>query len=309
MRGCTANKTAVERNIMNNRGKITVAALAAVIIAVLLGAGMYTVKENEFAVVTKFGKIVTVRENAGLNFKIPFVEQVTKVPKAVQLYDISPSDVITKDKKSMIADDFILWKVTDARKFAQTLNASVYAAQDRASVAVYNATKNIISSMSQDELIAARGEKLTALITEESNSDLGNYGIVIEKAEIKSLDLPNDNKDAVYERMISERQNIAASYKAQGDAKAQKIRNETDRQVAVMKAEASKQAEITIAEGEAQYMQTIAAAYDTADKEEFYSYLRSLDALKTSLTGKEKTIILNRDSVLVKALYGESLAQ
>ena len=295
-------------NIRNN-GRIVrlAAAVAAAAVLILLSGSLYTIAENEYAVVTKFGKIVAVRQEAGLNFKLPFVEQVKMVPKAIQLYDIAPSDVITKDKKSMIADDYILWRVTDAKKFTQTLNASVSAAEDRASVAVYNATKNIISSMSQDELIEARGERLTSLITEEANSDLGGYGIIVEKAAIKSLDLPDDNKDAVYERMISERQNIAASYKAQGESKAQKIRNETDRQVAVMKAEAQKQAEITIAEGEAEYMKTIAQAYDTEDKEDFYEFLRSLDALKASMSGKEKTVILDRDSQLAKILYGEDL--
>ena len=280
---------------------------AVVILAVLIVGSHYTIAENEYAVVTKFGRIVSVKDTAGLHFKLPFVERVTTISKATQLYDIAPSDVITKDKKSMIADDYILWKVTDAKKFTQTLNASVSAAEDRVSVAVYNATKNILSNMSQDELIEARGERLTNLITEESNSDLGNYGVEILKAAIKSLDLPDDNKDAVYERLISGRQNIAASYKAQGEAQAQKIRNETDRQVAVMKAEAQKQAEITIAEGEAEYMKTIAGAYDTEEKESFYQFLRSLDALKESLTGGEKTIILDRDSPLARVLYGEGL--
>ena len=282
--------------------------ITAVILAVMiLMSGLYTVKENEYAVVTKFGKIVNVKETAGIGFKIPLIENVRFVSKALQIYDITPSDVITKDKKSMIADNYILWRVTDATKFTQTLNASVSAAQDRASVAVYNATKNIISSLSQDDVIAARGDKLTSMITEEANSDLGSYGIVIEKAEIKSMDLPDDNKDAVYERMISERQNIAASYKAQGDAQAQKIRNETDRQVAVMMAEAEKTAAITIAEGEAEYMKIIQAAYDTEDKEEFYSFLRGLDAMKIALSGDEKTIILDKDSELARLLYGGSL--
>ena len=289
-------------------GSLRVWIVTVVLVAVfLVVSSHYTIAENEYAVVTKFGRIVSVKDTAGLHFKLPFVERVTTISKATQLYDIAPSDVITKDKKSMIADDYILWRVTDAKKFTQTLNASVSAAEDRVSVAVYNATKNTLSSMSQDELIEARGERLTKMITEESNSDLGNYGVEIMKAAIKSLDLPDDNKDAVYERMISERQNIAASYKAQGEAQAQKIRNETDRQVAVMKAEAQKQAEITIAEGEAEYMKTIAGAYDTEDKESFYQFLRSLDALKESLKGGEKTIILDRDSPLARVLYGEGL--
>ena len=279
------------------------------IILLVLAGGAYTVREDEYAVVTKFGRIVAVRENAGFNLKVPFVETVTKVPRSIQLYDIAPSDVITKDKKSMIADDFILWRITDAKKFTQTLNSSITAAQDRVSVAVYNATKNTISAMSQDEIIEARGERLTDLITKEANSDMGSYGVMIIKAEIKSLDLPDDNKDAVYERMISERQNIAASYKAQGESKAQKIRNETDRKVAVMKAEAEKQAEITEAEGEAEYMKLIREAYDTEEKEEFYSFLRGLDALEQSFTSGNSTIILNRDSELVKLLYGADLTE
>ncbi len=290
------------------KGKVIIPLLLLLAVLIVGASGLYSIAENEYAVVTKFGRIVAVHENAGLHMKVPFVESVRFVTKATQLYDISPSDVITKDKKSMIADDFILWKVTDAKKFTQTLNASTSSAKDRTSVAVYNATKNIISSMTQDEVIEARGEKLTNMITEQANSDLGSYGIVIEKASIKSLDLPDDNKDAVYERMISERQNIAASYKAQGDSQAQKIRNETDRDVAVMKADAEKQAAITIAEGESSYMKTLQEAYNTQDKEDFYSFMRGLDALKNSLKGDDKTIILSSDSELAKLLYGADLS-
>lgn len=276
-------------------------AAAAVVIMV---SSLYTVNENEYAVVMQFGKITKVESEPGLKIKIPFVQTRTIVPKAVQLYDIAPSDVITKDKKSMIADTYIMWQVTDPIKFAQTLNCSIVGAQDRTSVAVYNATKNIISSMSQDEIIAARGEKLTSLITSDANESIGGYGIVITKAEIKSLDLPEDNKEAVYERMISERNNIAASYEAEGKAEAQKIQNETDREVTVMKAEAEKQAAILEAEGETAYMQKLQEAYDSEDKADFYNFIRSLDALKTSIQGGNKTIILDKESPIAQLFYG-----
>ncbi len=276
-------------------------AAAAVVIMV---SSLYTVKENEYAVVMQFGKITKVESEPGLKIKIPFVQTRTIVPKAVQLYDIAPSDVITKDKKSMIADTYIMWQVTDPIKFAQTLNCSIVGAQDRTSVAVYNATKNIISSMSQDEIIAARGEKLTSLITSDANESIGGYGIVITKAEIKSLDLPEDNKEAVYERMISERNNIAASYEAEGKAEAQKTQNETDREVTVMKAEAEKQAAILEAEGETAYMQKLQEAYDSEDKADFYNFIRSLDALKTSIQGGNKTIILDKESPIAQLFYG-----
>ncbi|MBR5969069.1 MAG: protease modulator HflC [Lachnospiraceae bacterium] len=276
-----------------------------VLVGVLLITGcFFTVKENEYAVVTQFGRIVRVESEAGLKFKIPFIQDTSYLPKAVQLYDLYPSDVITRDRKSMIADDYVMWKITDPVKFMQTLNGSTSAAEDRVSVAVYNATKSIISSMSQEEIISARGNRLTQIITEESNSDIGQYGVVILTTQIKALDLPDDNKDAVYERMISERNNVAASYRAQGESEAQKIRNETDRTVSVMRAEAQKQADILVAEGESEYMQTLQDAYNTEDKAEFYSFIRSLDALKASLAGGNKTILLDKDSELVRLLYG-----
>ena len=289
-------------NVKGSRVTLFIILIAALVI--ILSNCFSVVRMNQYAVITRFGKIVNVTEGGGLVAKIPIIDHVRYVPSDVRLYDIDPSDVITKDKKSMIADNYVLWHVTDPTKYTQTLSASESIARDRVSVAVYNATKNTISSMTQEELIAARGEKLTSMITKESNSDLGAYGIEIIKSEIKSLDLPNDNKGAVYERMISERQNIAASYKAQGNAEAKKIRNETDKTVSVMKAEADKQAQITIAQGEAEYMKIIQAAYDTEDKQNFYSFIRGLDALKQSMTGEKKTVVLSADSEIAKLLAG-----
>ncbi len=291
----------MKTNAKNSRLAVIIGVV--VVLAIFISNCFAVVRMNQYAVVTRFGKIVKVMEGGGLVMKLPMVDNVRFVPSDLRLYDIDPSDVITKDKKSMIADNYVLWHVTDATKYFQTLSASESVARDRVSVAVYNATKNTISSMTQEELIAARGEKLTSMITKEANSDLGAYGIEIIKSEIKSLDLPNDNKGAVYERMISERQNIAASYKAQGNAEAKKIRNETDKTVSVMKAEADKQAQITIADGEAQYMKIIQAAYDTQDKQDFYSFIRGLDALKQSMSG-EKTVVLSADSELARLLAG-----
>lgn len=288
---------------MKRMFKVLLFAIVVVLLLIFSGC-FFTVRQNQYAVVTQFGRIVRVEDTAGLKLKIPLVQNTNYLPKAIQFYDLYPSDVITRDKKSMISDDYILWKITDPTRFMQTLNGSISGAQDRASVAVYNATKNIISSMSQDEIISARGNRLTQMVTEESNSDIGQYGIVIIKAQIKALDLPDDNKDAVYERMISERNNIAASYRAQGESEAQKIRNETDRAVSVMKAQAQRQADILIAEGESEYMQTLQDAYNTPEKAEFYNLLRSIDALKESLQGGDKTIILDKDSELARLLYG-----
>lgn len=276
-------------------------------ILVVLVNSYYIVNPMEYKVVRAFGRIEKIDDEPGLKFKVPFIQSTQTVTKALNIYDIPASDVITKDKKSMIADNYVFWKVTDPTKYLRTLNGIEGRAKERIDAAVYNSTKNVISSMTQDEVIEARDERLTGLITDDANTAMEEYGIVITQSQIKALDLPEDNKEAVYQRMISERNNIAASYRAEGEAQAQKIRNETDRTVAVTKAEASKEADILIAEGEAEYMRILSGAYDTTEKADFYNFIRSLDALKESLKGEGKTIILGKDSELSKIMYGLGL--
>lgn len=270
---------------------------------ILWGACSYTVTENSAVIVTHMGKIDYIQSNTGLYFHAPFIESDFKIYTGSRIYDIPTSDVITSDKKSMIADDYVIWRVTDVTKYYQTLGGIQARAEERIEAAVYNATKNTISRMTQDDIIAARGSALTDLITAESNSDIAMYGIVIEKAEIKALDLPDDNKNAVYERMISERNNIAAGYEAQGAASAQKIINETDKQVQITLANANAEAAKIEAEGEAEYMRILSDAYNDEGKAEFYDFMRSLDALDT-MKGSNKTIILDKDSMLARIIMG-----
>lgn len=292
---------------MKKTKKAVITGVAVVVIAIaliiFLSSTLYTVHVNEAAIIIRLGKISSIEENPGLHLHAPFIESVNKVYTGDILYDIPVSDVITSDKKSMIADNYVVWSVTNPTKYYQTLGARRGRAEERIEAAVYNATKNTISSMTQDEIIAARGSALTDMITKASNSDISQYGITIELAEIKALDLPDDNKQAVYERMISERNNIAASYTAKGKAEAQKIRNETDKQVTIKTAEAEKEAAKIEAEGEAEYMKILSDAYNDEGKAEFYNYLRSLDSL-SSLVGEDKTLILDKSSELAKILYG-----
>lgn len=205
----------------------------------------------------------------------------------------------------MVVDSFVLWKVVDPNKYIKTLNAARGRADERIEASVYNAVKNTISSMTQDEVIASRGEVLTKRITDEANSDIGQYGVEILTAQIKTLSLPADNQEAVYARMISERENIAAGYEATGQSEAQKIRNETDREVKVLIADAQKEAAILEAEGEEEYMRILQDAYNSSEKADFYEYIRGLDSLKESLSGSgRKTLILDKNSELVQILYG-----
>ena len=285
--------------------KIVFGIIAVFALMVLLGS-LYIVKPNQSAIVVRLNKAQEVVSTPGLHIHAPFIDSVVNVYTGDMLYDIPVSDVITADKKSMIADNYVIWRVVDPVKYYQSLGATQARAEERIEAAVYNATKNTISSMTQEDIIAARGTVLTDAITLASNTEISQYGIVIELAEIKALDLPEANKAAVYERMISERENIAAGYTAQGAADAQLIINDTDRQVAVILADAESEAAILRAEGEAQYMEILSDAYNDPDKADFYEFIRGLDALE-ALANDNSTIILDQDSEYAQILYGGNI--
>ena len=277
--------------------------VSAVVVAV--GASVTVTQQNEYKLIRQFGKVDRVISSSGISFKIPFIESTQSLPKETLLYDLAASDVITKDKKTMISDSYVLWKISNPLKFAQTLNSSVESGESRINTAVYNATKNAISSMSQDQVITSRDGELSDMVMEAIGTNMDQYGIELLKFETKQLDLPDDNKEAVYERMISERDNIAATYKAEGNSEAKVIRNKTDKEVAIQISDAKKQAEILGAEGEQEYMKILAQAYGEEDRSEFYSFVRSLEALKTSMKGEDKTVILSADSPIAQIFEGK----
>lgn len=277
--------------------------VVALVAVVLLGSSIVVTQENEYTLIRQFGKVDRVIGEAGFTFKIPFVESEYTLPKEMLLYDLAPSDVITGDKKTMICDCYVLWEITDALKFSQTLNSSVGNAESRIDTVVYNAIKSIISSMTQEQVISGRSDMLQEAIINNIGDSMEQYGIAILEVETIKLDLPNDNKEAVYERMISERDNIAATHIAQGQSEAQKIRNLTDKEVAIMLSEAEKEAEILRAEGEAEYMRILSEAYADPSRAEFYAYVRSLDAARIALQGEDKTLILAPNSPIAQIFY------
>lgn len=280
-------------------------AVVAVAVLVCLVSSVFVVGENEYRLVRQFSKVNYVVSDAGLHFKIPFIQSVDTLPKELLIYDLAASDVITKDKKTMITDSYVLWRITDPLKFAQSLNSSIANAESRINTVVYNSTKNVISSMNQDEVITSRDGELMAAIMNNVGSTMEQYGIELVSVETKKLDLPADNKTAVYERMISERDNIAATYTAQGNSEAKVIRNTTDKDVSILLSEARKQAEILEAEGEAEYMRILQEAYADESRTDFYAFVRSLDAAKASMTGGNKTLILSPDSPIAQIFYGQ----
>lgn len=262
-------------------------------------------QENEYAVVKQFGKIQGIREDAGLSFKIPFIQTVDKVSKATMLYDLPPSDVLTSDKKSMIIDCYILYRIEDPYIFAQTLGSSISSGESRLNTSVYNATKNVISSMTQEEVISGRTGDLANRFMANIGNGMEKYGIELMLVEEKLLDLPEDNKNAVYQRMISERETIAGTFTATGNKDSKIIRNETDKVVTVTLADAKATSDKLIAEGEAEYMRILSQAYNDTDKASFYEFTISLDTAKIALTQQgDNTLILNSNSPIAQIFNG-----
>ena len=280
----------------------TIAGLAVII--VLLGSVVVT-NENEYKLIRQFGRVERVIDNAGVTLKLPFIQTADTLPKQILLYDLAASDVITMDKKTMLSDSYVLWRITDPLKFAQTLNSSIASAEGRIDTVVYNSVKNVISSMSQNEVISGRDGELSQAIMTNVGDSMAEYGIQLLAVETKRLDLPADNKAAVYERMISERDKIAATYTAEGQAEAQKIRNTTDREIAISISDAKAQAAAITADGEAEYMRIMAEAYRDPQKADFYSYTRSLEAARASLKGDSNTLILPADSPIARIFMGQ----
>lgn len=276
-----------------------------VVVLILVAASSLVVtRANEYVMIKQFGKVVRVEATAGPSLRIPFLQSVQRVPKYKMISDLYPSDVTTKDKKVMTVDSFVIWDIDDPVKYLSSLNASKEKAEIRLGNVVYNSIKNVLSSTNQADIISGRDGELSRVITENIGNAMDSYGIHIYAVETKKLDLPDSNKESVYQRMISERNNIAAQYTADGEYQSSLIKNDTDRSVKETIAKAEAEAEKIRAEGEAKYMQILSEAYNDESKAEFYNYVRSLDAIKASLKGPDKTIILDADSELARILSG-----
>ena len=276
-----------------------------IVAAILVSGNCFVVtQQNEYTIVRQFGAVVNIVDEPGLSMKLPFLQTTSTLPKTEMLYDLAVSDVITSDKKSMVADSFVLWRITDPLKFIQTLSGNLANAEYRIDTVVYNALKTVISSMKQEDVISGRDGLLAQKIMDNVGDTFDKYGITILAIETKRIDLPDENKSAVYARMISERDNIAASYAAEGEAEAKQIRNEADKTVEITISQAEAAAEKLKAEGEAEYMRILSQVYDSADEADFYEFMRALDMAKSSLGGDNNTIVISSDSPIASILNG-----
>ena len=279
-----------------------------VVIVLILGLNsLYVVEENQYACTVRFSKIIDTVDTAGLHVKVPFVDSVKYFTKATQLYDIPPSEVLTSDKQNMTVDCYVLWRISDPLKFYQTLG-SASVAQQRLNALTYNTLKNVMGTLAQADFInmedGAQRNDIYEGIAGSVDEVAQTYGINVEDVKIKQFDLPDSNLNAVYNRMISERNQMAEKYNADGNYEASIIRNDVDKQVNIIVSNAEAEAAKLEAEGEAEYMKMLAEAYDNPDKKDFYEFTLALDALKESLNGDQKTVVLDGNSELAQILMG-----
>ena len=239
------------------------------VLVILAFNSTFTVRENEYACTVRFSKIIDTTDTAGLHFKVPFIDSVKYFSKATQLYDIPPSEVLTSDKQNMTVDCYILWSIKDPKLFYQTLG-STGVAEQRLDALTYNELKTVMGTLAQADIInmedGAKRNEIYEGIASDVDALAAVYGVRVEDVKIKRFDLPDSNLHAVYNRMISERNQMAEKEAADGNYAASIIINDVDKQVNILISDAEAAAAKLVAEGEAEYMRLLAEAYDSADK-------------------------------------------
>ncbi len=282
--------------------------LFGVIVLVILGvilANVFVVKEGEYKVVRQFGEVVKIVDEPGLNIKTPFIQSVTTVPKYQMLYDEASAEINTRDKKRMLIDNYVVWRVEDPQLMISNL-ANLVNAETKMSEFVFSVVRTELGQLNYDDIIndekSSRGS-LNDRVTERVNQLLAkdNYGIIVTDVRMRRTDLPPENEEAVFTRMISERQSTAQEYLSRGDADKNRIMANTDREVREILAKADADADTIRGQGEGE----AAKIYnDTFSKDaEFYELYRTLESYKKTIDG-ETVIVLPSDSPYAKLLMG-----
>ncbi len=268
--------------------KKTIALLVLVLILIFaLNSFFFKVREDRQVVVTRFGKPVRVLRDAGLQYRIPFVEQLTYFDRRLLEYDSNPTEIITQDKKSLVVDNFSRWRIIDPLQFLRTVR-NERGAQARLDDIIYSELRQELGRKDLSDIVSKDRAQLMAKVTKASDKKSREYGIQIVDVRLKRADLPTENLKAIYGRMQAERQRIARQYRSEGKEQAQKIRAETNRERDVLLAVAYEKEQTTKGEGDAKSIDINAQAF--GQDQEFYAFLKSLEVYRSSL--KEKTTLL-----------------
>jgi membrane protease subunit HflC len=276
-----------------------------IVLTIMIVSNLFIVRENEYRIIRQFGEVTRVVDKPGLTYKIPFVQSVTTLPKHQLLFDAQPTEVNTRDKKKIIVDNYVIWRIVSPTEMIQNAR-TIGNVEKRMSEAVSSTLRNELGSLDYSEIIneekSVRGN-FNELVTKQVNQVLqrDRFGIEIVDVRVKRTDLPAQNETSVFNRMISERHSKAQEYLSIGEAEATKIKAATDRTVTEMLARADAQAKAIQAQGEAE----AARIYNTAYSQDpsFYTLYRTLESYKTTLKG-QPVIVMPINSPYAKYLQG-----
>ena len=281
--------------------KVIIFAGVVVLLIIVYNLFTFTVDETKKAAVLRFGEIVKLAEEPGLYFKIPFVQRVTYLEDRVLNYDIQPRDILTSDQKRLIIDNYAIWRVGDPKLFIEATRGRLLNAQSRIDDIVYSDLRNILAKHTLNEIVSKKRLEYLQQVTEFSRSKLGKFGIVLIDVRIKRADLPTEIEKAVFSRMRSERERIAAQLRAEGEEQAKQITSSADKDKEILLADARKDAEKVMGQGDAQALETYADAYNQDPK--FYRFWRTLESYKVALKDGSR-IVLSTDSDYLEFLEG-----
>ena len=272
-------------------------------ILVLLGlTTVFIVDETEQVVILAFGKPVRTITEPGINMKVPFpLQEKIRFDDRLLEYDSPPEEILSKDKKTLIVDNYVRWRIVDPLQFLKTVQA-IPTALSRMDDIVYSELRRELGTHDMVEIITENREKLMEIVTFNSNKATLDYGIEVLDVRIRRVDLPAENEESIYARMEAERNRQANKFRSEGEEEAQKIRASTDRDKTIILADAYKEAEGIRGEGDAKAVEIYANAYSADPK--FYEFVRTLDTYKKIIDDKT-TLVLPADSRLFKLLLGK----
>ena len=285
------------------KGTITI--IIIILILIVANLSLFIVDETRQAIVLQLGKPIKAIQQPGLNWKLPFIQNVVYFEDRLLVYDAAPTEIITKDKKTLIVDNYARWKITDPLRFLQTVR-DLNGAQARLEDIIYSELRVDLGLFNMTEIVSEIREEIMERVTKVSNEKSATYGIEIVDVRIKRVDLPPENEKFIFDRMKAERERIAKQYRAEGQEESAKIIAETEKEKTIILAEAYKTAETTRGEGDAEAVKIYAQSFNKDP--EFYKFLRTLDAYK--ITFKDKTTaLLSADSEFLKYLSNPSVSE
>lgn len=272
---------------------------AVLVLAVLIGSGaIFTVDEREKAILFRLGEIVRTDFEPGLHFKTPFVNNVRKFDARIQTLDAEPERFLTGEKKNLIVDSFVEWKISDVANFYTATGGDTLTANVRLSQIIKDGLRAEFAKRTIKEAVSGERAKIMQVITSEANKEARPFGIEIVDVRIKRIDFPPEISDSVYRRMRAERERVAKDLRSRGAEAAERIRAEADRQRTVILADAYRDSEKLRGEGDARATDIYAKAY--GKDIEFYSLYRSLNAYKSTFNSRDDILVIEPDSEFFK---------